>query len=127
MKKQILFTGILSLFLIVGISNTADAQFGKKATNALGFGKKGKNKAKSKSGKGGSFSSFNAETDPLGITGEYFGLVDTRAFGFRFVKESEGKIVDELHYYEKKGDDPQLKLQMKESYYRKNQVKLFLF
>ena len=125
MKKQILFTGILSLFLIVGISNTVEAQFGKKATNALGFGKKGKNKAKSKSGKGGSFSSFNAETDPLGITGEYFGLVDARAFGFRFVKESEGKIVDELHYFEKKGDDPQLKLQMKESYYRKNQVKLF--
>ena len=44
MKKQTVLTAILSLFLIVGISNTAEAQFGKKAKNALGLGKKGKNK-----------------------------------------------------------------------------------
>ncbi len=126
MKKQILLTAALSLFLIVGVSNTAEAQFGKNTKKALGLGKKGKNKVKKVKGKkGGSFGEFNNETDALGITGEYFGLVDTRAFGFRFVKEAEGKIVDELHYFEKKGDEPQLKMDMKESYHRKNQVKLF--
>ena len=44
MKKQTVLTAILSLFLIVGISNTAEAQFGKKAKQALDFGKKGKKK-----------------------------------------------------------------------------------
>ncbi|MBL4662389.1 MAG: hypothetical protein JKY22_02240, partial [Flavobacteriaceae bacterium] len=130
MKKQTLLTAILSLFLIIGISNTAEAQFGKKAKQALGLGKKGKNKAsKAKTkGKGGSakFSDFNNETDELGITGEYFGYSDKSAVGLRFVKEAEGKIVDELHYFEKKGD-PMMKLKMKESYYRKHQVKMFFY
>jgi len=125
MKKQTILTVLLSLFLVVGISNTAEAQFGKKAKNALGLGKKGKNKvSKKKGGKGGNFSSFNSETDEMGITGEYFGLKDPAAVGFRFVKEAEGKIVNELHYFEKKGD-PTMKLTMKESYYTKHQVKMF--
>mgnify|MGYP000678153817 CR=1 FL=1 len=46
------------------------------------------------------------------MSGEYFGLVDTKAFGFKFVKESEGKMVNELHYWEKKADEPQLKMQL---------------
>ena len=126
MKKQTVLTAMLSLFLIVGISNTAEAQFGKKAKNALGIGKKAKNKksGKSKSKGGAKFSEFNDETDVLGITGEYFGYKDPSAIGLRFVKESEGKIVDELHYFEKKGE-PTMKLLMKESYFRKHQVKLF--
>lgn len=124
MKKQTVLTAILSLFLIVGISNTAEAQFGKKAKQALGLGKKAKNKKGKKGGKGGNFSSFNEETDEMGVTGEYFGLKDPKAVGFRFVKEAEGKIVNELHYFEKNGE-PTMKLTMKESYYTKHQVKMF--
>lgn len=74
----------------------------------------------------GNFDAFNAEKDELGITGQYFGKVDKKSFGFRFVKEADGKIVNELHYFEKKKSaEPQLKLSMKESYYSKNKVKLF--
>lgn len=74
----------------------------------------------------GNFEAFNAEKDELGITGQYFGKVDKKSFGFRFVKEADGKIVNELHYFEKKKSaEPQLKLSMKESYYSKNKVKLF--
>jgi len=131
MKKQTVFTAVLSLFLTIGISNTAEAQFGKKlktATGGIKLAKKSKKASKnssSKKSKGGSFSSFNSETDEMGMTGEYFGLVDTRAFGFKFAKEAEGKMVNELHYWEKKADEPQLKLQLKESYFTKHQVKLF--
>ena len=74
----------------------------------------------------GNFEAFNAEKDEMGITGQYFGKVDKKSFGFRFVKEVDGKIVNELHYFEKKKSaEPQLKLSMKESYYSKNKVKLF--
>ncbi|MCF6306609.1 MAG: hypothetical protein L3J09_01495 [Flavobacteriaceae bacterium] len=129
MKKQTVITAILSLFLIIGISNNANSQIGKKALGqgkkALSMGKKGKSKSgKSKSGKGGSFTEFNSETDEMGITGEYFGLKDPGAVGLRFVKESEGKIVNQLHYFEKKGE-PTMKLALKESYYTKHQVKMF--
>ena len=126
MKKQTVITAILSLFLIIGVSNTTKAQFSKKAKSALNMGKKGKNKAgKVKGGKGGSFTEFNSETDEMGITGEYFGLKDPSAVGLRFVKEDEGKIVNELHYFEKKGGEPNLKLTLKESYFTKHQVKMF--
>ena len=129
MKKQTVITAILSLFLIIGISNNANSQIGRNALGqgkkALSMGKKGKSKSgKSKSGKGGSFTEFNNETDEMGITGEYFGLKDPGAVGFRFVKENEGKIVNELHYFEKKGE-PTMKLTLKESYYTKHQVKMF--
>jgi len=74
----------------------------------------------------GNFEAFNAEKDELGVTGQYFGKVDKKSFGFRFVKEANGKIVNELHYFEKKKSvEPQLKLSMKESYFSKNKVKLF--
>lgn len=74
----------------------------------------------------GNFDAFNAEKDEMGVTGQYFGKVDKRSFGFRFVKEAEGKIVNELHYFEKKKSaEPQLKLTLKESYYSKNNVKYF--
>ncbi len=124
MKKQTVITAILSLFLIIGISNTAEAQFGKKA---LGQGKKALNmgkKGKKKGGKGANFTEFNSETDEMGITGEYFGLKESGAIGLRFVKENEGKIVNELHYFEGKGE-PTKKLILKESYYTKHQVKMF--
>lgn len=81
---------------------------------------------KSKGPAKGNFEVFNQETDAMGITGQYFGKVDNRSFGFRFVKEADGKIVNELHYFEKKKSaEPQLKLAMKESYFSKNKVKLF--
>ncbi len=124
MKKQSVFTAVLSLFLMIGINNTAEAQFSKKLKAAKSAMKLGKKKT-SKGGGSGSFSSFNNETDDLGITGEYFSLNDSKAYGFRFVKESEGKIVNKLHYFEKKGDEPQLKLQLKETYFTKHNVKLF--
>lgn len=76
----------------------------------------------------GNFEAFNAEKDELGITGQYFGKVDKRSFAFRFVKEADGKIVNQLHYFEKKKSvEPQMKLSMKESYFSKNNVKLFYF
>lgn len=74
----------------------------------------------------GNFEAFNAEKDEMGITGQYFGKSDKKGYGYRFVKEADGKIVNELHYFEKKKSaEPQLKLSMKESYYSKNKVKLF--
>ncbi|MBL7883927.1 MAG: hypothetical protein JNL69_07640 [Bacteroidia bacterium] len=74
----------------------------------------------------GNFDSFNEEKDELGITGQYFGKSDKKGYGFKFVKEADGKIVNELHYYEKKKTpQPALKLTLKESYYNKNKVKLF--
>lgn len=119
MSKSILTIAVLSTFMVFGAQET-NAQFGKKLASKMQAGKKGG------SSKGGaSFSEFNNETDELGITGEYFGLVDTKSFGFRFVKEDEGKIVNKLHYFEAKGSEPQLKMTMKESYYRKQQVKMF--
>lgn len=74
----------------------------------------------------GNFEALNAEKDEMGITGQYFGKSDKKGYGFRFVKEADGKIVNELHYFEKKKSaEPQIKLSMKESYYSKNKVKLF--
>jgi len=74
----------------------------------------------------GNFDSFNEEKDELGITGQYFGKSDKKGYGYKFVKEADGKIVNELHYYEKKKTpQPLLKLTLKESYYTKNKVKLF--
>ena len=76
--------------------------------------------------KSGNFEAFNQEKDEMGITGQYFGKVDKKSFGMRFVKEENGKIVNELHYFEKKkSTEPQLKLALKENYYSKNKVKLF--
>lgn len=121
MKKSILSIAVLCVCIMFGVPESK-AQFGKSLASKM---KSGKKKGGSSKSGGASFAEFNSETDDLGITGEYFGLVDTKAFGFRFVKEDEGKIVNHLHYFEKKASEPQLKLTLKESYYRKHQVKLF--
>jgi len=114
---------ILTLLMLCAFGQTARAQFGKLKDK---LSADGSGKEKEKSGGKGNFETFNAETDELGITGQYFGKVDKRSFGFRFVKEADGKIVNELHYFEKKkSTEPQLKLALKESYYGKNKVKLF--
>jgi len=118
MKKIKIIATALALGLFI---NTADAQFAKL---------KDKVTAKGSGGSGGSgagnFEAFNQETDEMGVTGQYFGKIDKKSFGFRFVKEVDGKIVNELHYFEKKkSTEPQLKLFLKESYYSKNKVKLF--
>ena len=116
MKK----TRILLMIAIItcyGIS--ADAQLAKLKDKVSG-------KSSDKSS-GGPFADFNAETDELSMTGQYFSLADKKAYGFRFVKEEGGKVVNSLHYFEKKGSEPQAKLSLKESYYSKNQVKLFYF
>ncbi len=76
--------------------------------------------------KPGNFEAFNQEKDELAITGQYFGKSDKKSYGLRFVKEANGKIINELDYFEKKKSvEPQLKLTLKESYYTKNKVKLF--
>ncbi|MEO6301556.1 MAG: hypothetical protein ABIP51_00160 [Bacteroidia bacterium] len=113
MKRIKIILAALALGLFV---NTTHAQFGKLKDKVNDKG----------SGGSGNFDSFNQETDELGITGQYFGKVDKKSFGFRYVKEANGKIVNELHYFEKKkSTEPQLKLTLKESYYTKNKVKLF--
>ncbi|MGV6827872.1 MAG: hypothetical protein ACWA45_00585 [Flavobacteriales bacterium] len=128
MKKQTILTAILSLFLIIGINNQANAQFGKKLKNAIAkkSSKKGGKKG-GKKGKGaGTFAEFNNIQDEYGISGEYTGLKDASSTGFKFVKEDEGKIVNKLYYYEKKGE-PLYKFNFKESYYNKKQIKLFFY
>lgn len=113
MKKIKIIVTIAALSLF-GFS--ANAQFGKL-----------KDKMSSGGGSGsGNFESFNQETDEMGVTGQYFGSSDKKSYGFKFVKEADGKIVNELYYFEKKkSTEPQLKLSLKENYYSKNKVKLF--
>jgi len=127
MKKSIV-TIVLSLFLIIGINQSAEAQFGKKFKNAMktkigkksGSVKKGKTKKASKT----RFLEFNEITDHLNISGEYFGLKDPSAIGIKFVKEDGGKIVNKLHYFETKGE-PKMKFNFKESFYSKHKIKWF--
>jgi hypothetical protein len=77
-------------------------------------------------GGSGAFAELNAETDEMGITGQYYGLIDKVPVGMKFVKEADGKIVNQIYFYEKKmTPEPLGKLNLKESYYTKNQVKLF--
>ncbi|MCH9661330.1 MAG: hypothetical protein K0U54_10515 [Bacteroidetes bacterium] len=124
MKKSTMITTVLSLFLLIGTVHQAEAQFGKKAKELLAK-KKGK---KGKKGKGGNkFASFNDETDEMGMTGQYFSLSDGKGSGLRFVKEADGKVVNELHYYDSSKDSPDAKLTMHENYFRKNQTKLFFY
>lgn len=124
MKRSKLIVVALSVLFFSATTQNVNAQFGK-LKNAVSKKKSG-GKSSSKGGGGkGSFSDFNNETDEMGITGQYFGLKDTRSFGFKFIKEAEGKLVNQLHYWEKKASEPQLEMEMKESYYRKHQVKLF--
>jgi hypothetical protein len=59
-------------------------------------------KPKGGGGSSNAFEALNQETDPMGITGQYTGLTDKKAYGLRFVKEADGKVVNQLHYFEKK-------------------------
>jgi hypothetical protein len=120
MKKLILSMALLGVFVLFS-AQEAHSQLAGALAGKVGKGKGGKG------GGGGSFTAFNDETDAMGVTGEYFGLSDGKAYGLRFVKEEGGKMVNKLHYFEKKGDEPQLKLDLKENYYTKHQVKLFYF
>ncbi len=114
MKKTNIILGAMVLLLS---SIGAEAQFSKLKDKVGG---------KSSNSGGGAFADFNAETDEMGMTGQYYSIEDKKqTYGLRFVKEEGGKIVNSLHYFEKKGSEPRLKLSMKESYYTKNQVKLF--
>ncbi|WP_317896652.1 hypothetical protein [Aurantibacillus circumpalustris] len=121
MKKTSLIIVALTTALAFN-TESVSAQFGKKLKDKMGESKGG---GKGEGEKAGKFSSFNEEADEMGVTGEYFGLIDKRSFGFRFVKEADGKLVNKLDYFEKKGTTPQLSLSMKESYFQKNKVKLF--
>lgn len=115
MKKQLLFIAACTVSMAI-YTQPASAQFGKKLIDKV---------KDSDKGKGGKFSSFNAETDDLGVTGEYYALVDSKhSFGLRFVKEDGGKLVNRLDFFEKK-NEPQASLSLKENYYQKNKVKLF--
>lgn len=114
---------IIALIAISAFTTKVEAQSFKEKMAAKMSKSKGGKKG-DKGAKAGKFASFNQESDELGINGEYHGLVDKRSFGFKYVKEADGKIVNELHYYEKPGTVA-LKLSLKESYYRKNQVKMF--
>jgi hypothetical protein len=130
MRKQLLLTCALSAALFLGNTTEANAQFGKllKKVTSKKSNKSSSRSSKSSKSSGasaGTFAYLNSETDELGITGEYFGLIDKKAFGFRFVKEDEGKVVNQLHYWERKQEKPQLKLSFKESYFRKKQTKMF--
>jgi hypothetical protein len=113
MKKT---TTIITLAALTLMGGNAHGQLGKL-----------KNKLNGKSsGGGGGFEVLDSETDEFGITGQYYSLTDNKAFGLRFVKEEDGKIVNEIHYFDKKvTGDPALKLSLKESYLKKNDVKLF--
>lgn len=105
---------IFAFIALTAIAGNANAQFGKLKDKLTG------------GGGGGDFTALDAETDEHGITGQYFSKVDSKAYGFRFVKEADGQIVNEIHYFEKKiTPEPALKLSMKESYLKKNDVKLF--
>lgn len=116
MKKT---TIILALTAALFIGVNADAQIARLKDKIGG-------KSSSNSG-GGPFADFNTEADEMGVTGQYNSLVDKKPYGFRFVKEEGGKVVNSLHYFVKKGSEPQAKLSLKESYYSKNQVKLFFY
>jgi hypothetical protein len=125
MNYQKLITATVCLFLIMGINSTSEAQFGKKISSAVSKLKTGKKSSKKKQKGEGSFAHLNSETDELGVTGQYFSFTDKKSFGFKYVKEAEGKIVDELHYWEKKAEKAQLVLNMKANYYSKYEIKLF--
>lgn len=107
---------MLAFAAVLCLSVPASAQLGSKLKDKVSGGKSS----------GGNFAGFNNETDELGITGEYHSLADKKSYGLRFIKEKEGKIVNTLEYYEKKGK-VLIELALKESYYTKNKVKLFYF
>lgn len=127
MRKQLLLTCALSAVMFLGTTTETNAQFKslvKKAISKKGS-KRSSKSSKSSGSSSGTFGHLNSVNDEMGLSGEYHGLKDKKAFGFKFVKEDGGKIVNELHYWEKKQEKPQLKMNFKESYYNKKQIKMF--
>ena len=109
---------IMAVVLLGLVGYSANAQFGKLKDKMKG--------ASGSSSGSGSYEALNSEVDDMGITGQYFFFNDKKAVGLRFVKEAEGKIINELHWFQKKlGGEPQAKFSFKESFYSKNKVKLF--
>ena len=133
MKKQLLLTCALSAALFLGNTTETNAQFGKllkkvsskKSSKKSSRSTKSSKKSKTAGSSSGTFSHLNSVNDEMGLSGEYYGLIDKSTFGIKFVKEDGGKIVNELHYWEKKSEKPQLKMNFKESYFNKKQVKMF--
>lgn len=130
MKKQVLLTAVLSIFMLFGTVEQSNAQFRKflkKVTSSNNSSNRGGNSSKKeKSGSSdGTFAHLNNEKDEHNLSGEYYGVKDKRAYGFKFIKEADGKVINKLHYWGKKQDHPQLNLHFKESYFRKKQIKLF--
>lgn len=129
MKKQVLLTSMLSIFMLFGTPEKSNAQFKKflkKVTKKVT--KKGGTSSSKKSNSGesdGTFSDFNNVKDDYNVSGEYYGLKDKKAHGFKFVREADGEVINKLYYWGKKQENPQLKLNFKESFFRKKQVKLF--
>lgn len=124
MKKQTLLILLLSIGMLLGGTNSAEAQFGNKLKNAL---KKGKSSSTKKGKtKGLSFSEFNNETDELGLTGEYTVLVQNARLGLRFVKLKDGALANKLEMYFKSKETPDYSLELKEKYLKKHQLKYFV-
>jgi hypothetical protein len=123
MKKQTLLTLVLSIGMLIGGTNSANAQFGKLLKNAV---KKNKSSS-SKKGKtkGKSFSEFNSESDELGLTGEYTVLVGNQRIGLRFVKLKDGALANKLEMYVDSKENSYYTWELKEKYLRKHQLKYF--
>ena len=113
MKTKVILAFAISISMAVS-NSTAQSIKNKIAA------KVGKTKSK------GKFASFNEINDELGLSGQYFGLVNKGPYGFKFVKEADNKIINELHFYMKPNSVEQ-KFYLKEGWYRKNGVKLFYY
>lgn len=124
MKKQVFLTCVLSIFMLIGTSEQSNAQFNKLLKKATSK-KSAKSSKKSGEKSTGTFSYLNNESDEMGISGEYFTLKSKMSCGLKFVKENEGKIINELWAWYEKNDNPQMKFSFKESFFNKKQVKLF--
>ncbi|CAM1364373.1 conserved exported hypothetical protein [Tenacibaculum litopenaei] len=119
MQTRIITVVALWMALFLGTTQESNAQFNRLL-------KKVTKKKTTKSGGGsGAFTHLNSENDEFGLSGQYYSLQDGKVVGFQFVKEDGGKVVNELRYWEKKGGDPQIKLQLKESFLRKKNIKMF--
>ena len=115
MRKQVILTCALSAIMFLGGATETNAQF-KSLIKKVTSKKSSKRGSKSSGSSSGTFGYLNSVNDELGMSGEYHGLKDKKAFGFKFVKEDQGKVVNQLQYWEKKQEDPQLKMNFKESY-----------
>ena len=125
MKKQTVFTLLLSASMLVASIDSVNAQFGRKLRGAFKKAKSGK-LLKSKKTKGKSFADFNNEKDELNITGEYTVLVQNMRMGLRFSKLKDGALANELAMFFKSKESPDFTFELKEKYLRKHQLKYFI-